>query len=110
MYAHAGVRGEAEGGSLTFQAEDVTIILTAQPEGPRSKTLNITGLVQVENTAPDALVGKEVHLVYEGVHFATDTLDDTGNFFFEEIEPPQPFQLDIILDDRIISVTDLRLS
>lgn len=109
-YARAGVRGAAESDSLTFQAEEVTIILTVQPEGPRSKTLNITGLVQAEDTAPEALVGKEVHLLYEGKEFATDALDDTGNFFFEEVQPPQPFELDIVLDDKIISVPDLRLS
>lgn len=107
--ARSGVRGRDEGMALTFQAEEVTIILTVQEVGPRSKALNITGLVQAEDTSLEALAGKEVCLLYQGQAFATDALDELGNFIFEDVQPPQPFELEITLENKIIAVPDLKL-
>jgi hypothetical protein len=109
-YAQAGVRGSAEGLPLTFQAEEVTIVLTVQEVGPRSKGLNILGLVQSEAGPPEDLFGSEVRLLSQGLALASERLDELGNFFFENVQPPQPFELEITLASKIVMVPDLKLT
>ncbi len=109
-YVRAGIRGSDEDVALIFQAEEVTIILTVQAVGPRSEALNIMGLVQAEDTSLDELVGKEVRLLYQGQEFASDVLDELGNFIFEDVQPPQPFELEIGLETKIVTVPDLKLN
>jgi hypothetical protein len=108
-YTQAGVRGSAEGLPLTFQAEEVTIVLTVQGVGPRTKALNILGLVQTEAGSPEDLFGSEVRLLSQGQSLASERLDELGNFFFENVQPPQPFELEITLASKIVMVPDLKL-
>ncbi len=108
-YAQAGVRGSADGLPLTFQAEEVTIVLSVLAVSPRSKALNILGLVQSEAGSPEELAGAEVRLLSQGLALASERLDELGNFFFENIQPPQPFELEITLDSKIVMVPDLKL-
>jgi anti-sigma factor RsiW len=109
-YAEAGVRGTTEGLPLTFQAEELTIVLTVQAVGPRSQVLNILGLVQTDDGNLDALIGRKICLSSQGREVASEALDELGNFIFENVQPPQPFDLEIMLETRIIIVPDLQMN
>lgn len=109
-YALTGVRGGPEGLPLTFQAEEVTIVLTIQPAGPRTKALNILGLVQTEDGSPESVAGAEVRLLSQGQALAAEMLDELGNFFFENVQPPPPFELEITLKSKIVMIPDLKLN
>lgn len=109
-YAQPGVRGSAEGLPLTFQAEELTIVLTVQATGPRSQVLNILGLVQSEDGGIENLIGREIRLLSQGKEVASEALDELGNFIFENVQPPQPFELELTLETKIIVVPDLKLN
>ena len=109
-YAQAGVRGTAEGLPQTFQAEELTIVLTVQPASPRSRVLNILGLVQTDDGNLDELIGRKIRLLSQGQEVACEALDELGNFIFENVQPPQPFELEILLETRIIIVPDLQIN
>lgn len=109
-YAQAGVRGNADGLPQTYQAEELTIVLTLQPTGPRSQVLNILGLVQADDGGLDELIGRKIRLLSQGQPVASEALDELGNFVFEHVQTPQPFELEITLESRIIVVPDLKLN
>ena len=109
-YTHSGVRGSADSLPQTFQAEELTIVLAVQAVGPRSQGLNILGLVQAGDGALDDLIGREIRLLSQGKEVATEALDELGNFIFENVQPPQPFELEITLETKIIVVPNLKLN
>lgn len=109
-YVKARVRGSTEGLPLTYQAENFTIVVTVQAAGPRSKGLNVLGLVQNEDGSLEELIGAEIRLISQGQTVATEILDELGNFIFEDVQPPQPFELEITLETKIVMVPDLKLN
>lgn len=109
-YAQSGVRGSADGLPQTFQAEELTIVLTVQAVGPRSHGLNILGLVQAGDGGIENLIGREIRLTSQGKEVASEALDELGNFIFENVQPPQPFELELTLETKIIVVPDLKLN
>ncbi len=109
-YAQSGVRGSAAGLPQTFQAEELTIILTVQAAGPRSQVLNILGLVQAGDGGIETLIGREIRLLSHGKEIATEALDELGNFIFENVQPLQPFELELSLETKIVVVPDLKLN
>ncbi len=109
-YALAGVRGSDEGLPKTYQAEEIWVTLTIQPSQPRSKELMVLGLVQRDNQPMEATAGAEVRLSEGGLTLATETVDDLGNFVFDEVVAPQHFDLEIKLGDKVVLVPNLGMN
>ena len=106
-YVQAGVRGSDEGLPQTYQAEEVYVTLTIQQAAPRSRDLMVLGLVQRDNFPLEATAGARVRLRDAGLTLATEEIDDAGNFIFPQVTAPAQFDLEITLDDKIVTVPGL---
>ncbi len=109
-YALAGVRGGTEGLPHTYQAEEVSITVTIQTLKPYSKEWMVLGLVQRDNHTMEAIAGVEVRICESGQTLATETIDELGNFVFAEVTPPDLFDLEIALEDKVVLVPHLKLN
>jgi hypothetical protein len=111
-YALAGVRGDMDGLPLTYQAEEILVTVTVQPIAPHKPERMVIGLVQREDATMDAAMGARVRLYAGATALATETIDELGNFMFEEVTPAERQQLDleITLSDRIVLVPNLPLN
>jgi len=108
-YAMAGVRGSDEGLPQTYQAEEVSITVTVQSVEPHSKQRMVLGLIHRDNYPMEATAGAEVRIREGDQILATETVDELGNFMFAEVVPPEYFDLEIALDDKIVLVPHLGL-
>ena len=93
----------SEATTRVFQVEDVTV--TVGP-GPAAGTL--VGLVLVAGAEPQALDGRGVRLIPLDRAALSSSMDDLGNFEFEEV-PAGLYALEIDLPDAQVIVEELRL-
>ncbi|HEX2916513.1 MAG TPA: hypothetical protein VH186_37485 [Chloroflexia bacterium] len=93
--------------SLEFQAENISIVLMVQPARPKKNLLVIRGNVVSEELSLSETTGTEVRLMSNDETRATDTLDDTGSFTFENVLPEEDLKLEIQLSDRVILIENL---
>ncbi len=101
--AYGGLRGTSEATTRVFQVEDVTV--TVGP-GPAAGTL--VGLVLVAGAEPQALDGRSVRLIPLDRAALSSSMDDLGNFEFEDLLAGL-YALEIDLPDAQVIVEELRL-
>lgn len=108
-YALAGVRGETTDLPLTYQAEEVLVTVTVQALKPHSKERMVLGMVQRDNSPMEATSGAIVRLYAGETTLATETIDELGNFIFDQIVPlsSDTLGLEITLNDKIVLVENL---
>jgi len=100
----AGLRGNLEGIPQVFEAEEVQIMVTVQSAGLRRSELEVVGEVQSSSHTLEELEGAEVRLLKENQLLAIETINDTGNFFFDNVPSFPNFNLEITLSDKIVQV------
>ncbi len=101
--AYGGLRGTSEATTRVFQAEDVTVTV-----GPGQGPGTLVGLVLIAGTDPHALDGRAVQLIPTDRGPLGTSMDDLGNFEFDEV-PAGLYALEINLPDAQVVVEELRL-
>jgi hypothetical protein len=102
-----GLRGNDQDFPVTYQAEGIAVSVTVQNASVQRYDLQVMGLVFTEDqNEPLNPEGGEARLMQGNQILARDTLDDMGNFFFEEVKPVD-FDLEIQLQDRIVLIPSL---
>jgi hypothetical protein len=101
--AYGGLRGTSEATTRVFQVEDVTVTV-----GPGQGRGTLVGLVLVASAEPQALDGRAVRLIPVDRAALSSSMDDLGNFEFENI-PAGLYALEIDLPDAQVVVEELRL-
>ena len=101
--AYGGLRGTSEATTRVFQVEDVTVTV-----GPGQGRGTLVGLVLVASAEPQALDGRAVRLIPVDRATLSSSMDDLGNFEFENI-PAGLYALEIDLPDAQVVVEELRL-
>jgi hypothetical protein len=101
--AYGGLRGTSEATTRVFQVEDVTVTV-----GPGQGAGTLVGLVLWAGTDPQALEGRAVRLIPIDGAALSSSMDDLGNFEFEDV-PAGLYALEIDLPDAQIVVEELRL-
>jgi hypothetical protein len=101
--AYGGLRGAADTSTRLYRAEDVTVSLSSGDQ-PRS----LLGLVIDPSAAEGVLDSCSVRLVPTDGAVLTTTLDDLGNFEFDEV-PSGTYVLELDLIGRLIAIEQLRI-
>jgi hypothetical protein len=101
--AYGGLRGASEATTRVFQVEDVTVTV-----GPGQGPGTLVGLVLMAGTEPQALDGRAVRLILPDRAPLSSSMDDLGNFEFEDV-PAGMYALEIDLPDAQVVVEELRL-
>jgi hypothetical protein len=101
--AYGGLRGTSEATTRVFQVEDVTVTL-----GPGQGPGTLVGLVLIAGADPQALDGRAVRLIPTDRRPLSSSIDDLGNFEFEDV-PAGLFALEIDLPDAQVVVEELRI-
>lgn len=100
--AFGALRGAADTDTQMYAAEDVTVSLAS------GEPHTVFGLVVDPGAAEGLLAGRAVRLVpHDGAPLAT-TLDDLGNFEFEEV-PSGMYALELDLLSRLVVIEPLRV-
>jgi hypothetical protein len=100
--AFGGLRGAADPDTQVYAAEEVTVSLgSGEPH-------TVLGLVVDPSAAAGLLAGRPVRLMpHDGVLLAT-TLDDLGNFEFEDV-PSGTYALELDLLGRVVVIESLHV-
>jgi len=101
--AYGGLRGTSEATTRVFQVEDVTVTV-----GPGQGPGTLVGLVLIAGADPQALDGRRVRLIPTDRAPLGSSMDDLGNFEFEDV-PAGMYALEIELPDAQVVVEELRL-
>jgi hypothetical protein len=105
--ALGGVRGESMGGPRSYEAEDVSISLTDQPEGHgTNRSWTLLGLVDIEGAAPAD--GTEVRLTSSSGTIGTSRLDRFGNFSIVGLHPGT-YGLELHFPDRVVAIEPVEI-
>ena len=105
--AMAGLRGSDDDDDRSYQAGDVTITVGAGL-GSRVGRWSVVGLVLSESGEVDAAEATEIQLTMADAAVATTTVDDLGNFVFDDVSAGR-YGLRLELADRTIVVEDVRI-
>jgi hypothetical protein len=102
--ATASLRGGEDAGLQVYAANDVRITLSVEglPERPTS----LLGLLWRENDDPAPMLAGTATLVDLNNRAYTTTVDEAGNFTFEEIIPGS-YRLEVALDDELVTIDRL---
>ena len=102
--AQAGLRGGSDSASQTFRASNVTITVAPGPVS-RPGSTSLLGLIDLggDELTP---AGREVQLARRSGATRTTSIDDLGNFFFEDVQPGI-YDLKVQLEDAVIVIQDL---
>lgn len=99
--AYAGLRGDGDDDTRTYQAEDVTITLDIAASTRRGRS-SLTGLIWRDRDDAASPTGTIVSLTAaDGVQ--TATIDEFGNFSFDDL-PHAEYHLELILGDDAITI------
>jgi hypothetical protein len=102
-----GVRGGPINGPRTYDAENVTILLTDHREGHGAGRLwTLLGLVDIEGDAPPD--GTEVRLTSSTGKVDISRLDTHGNFSVAGLQPGT-YSLELHLSDRVVDVESIEI-
>lgn len=102
----AGLRGDAGGTSLTFEAGPLTLSFSAEPAGDgASGRWILLGLI-VDEAGEATPVGTSARLMEHGAVVAEATLDELGTLAVADLAPGT-YDLEIALVDRIVVVPDI---
>lgn len=105
--ALAGLRGSDDDHDLTYQAGEVTI--TVGPGlGSRVGRWSVVGLVLSERGELESDEAVEIQLTLADATVATTSIDDLGNFVFDDVSAGR-YGLRLQLADRTIVVEDIRI-
>lgn len=99
-----GLRGAGDSPVQTYDADGITITLGPGAARPRAGHTSLSGLLFGDPaTAPAAIGGAAVTLVGDAGEPYTTTLDDLGNFSFEDLTAGT-YRLEVALGDRVVVV------
>ena len=101
--AYGGLRGTSDIATRIFQVADITVTV-----GPGQRPGTLVGLVLMAGTEPQALDGRAVRLIPTDRAALSASMDDLGNFEFEDV-PAGMYALEIDLPDTLVVVEELRL-
>jgi hypothetical protein len=106
------LRGAASsgGGPKEFQAEELTIVVKLQPAKAKRNILTFSGTVVRDGFSPEDIAGAVIKLLTGDTELATEILDETGSFFFDDIAIAPVFSLEITLADKVVVVEDIQSS
>jgi hypothetical protein len=113
--AYAGLRGTTASAAQTYQADGLTITLSASPKTRRGPAL-LSGLILRDGDKPDAapevdrgaIAGGEVVLIDADGAARTEPLDALGNFSFE-IAKTGTYRLEVRLPEQIVIVEEVQV-
>ncbi|NWJ49053.1 MAG: hypothetical protein HXX08_24615 [Chloroflexi bacterium] len=90
--------------SLDYAVEDLTIMLTLQPAKPRKGQMILSGTVLRDAMSGDELAGTSVSVIRGGKTEASESLDETGSFYFEGIQASSSFTIEMEFLDKVVIV------
>jgi|GEM_PF-2550766 len=96
------------GAPQEFQAEELTIVVKVQPAKAKRNILTISGTVVRDGFSPEDIAGVALKLLSGDTELATEVLDETGSFFFDDVAPAPAFILEITLPDKVVVVPDIQ--
>jgi hypothetical protein len=100
--AYAALRGDGDSQAQTYQAEDITITLDIAG-GPRRDRSSLTGLIWRERDDAEPLAGERVTLLGEATPALTATIDEFGNFAFDDV-PHGSYRLEVAAGDALVAI------
>jgi len=98
---HASLRGAEDATTRTYRAGDVTITLDMGAPVRRGRT-SLMGLIWRDGDDLTAIAGSTVALLRDG-ESAQTTIDEVGNFAFDDITPGT-YRLEVTLGDDCITI------
>jgi hypothetical protein len=105
--AAVAIRGDARATSAEYHAGAVHVVVGSLPARERG-TFDLDGLLLHEGASSEAVAGRDVELVTDGVALYTTRTDDLGNFAFDAVASGT-YQLEIHCLDEVVVIEDLRL-
>lgn len=102
---YANLRGADDATTRTYQAGDVTITLDLGAPVRRGRT-SLVGLLWRNSDDPETVSGSPAVLIDTAGARQMATIDDVGNFTFDDITPGA-YQLELTLGDDIITIEGL---
>lgn len=105
--AYTGLRGTAEDTVTTYQADDLTITLSATPSA-RHGRISLTGLLLSENVDVDQFAGAAVRLIAPDGAAQGTQIDELANFGFNDLVRGT-YQLELELTGRIVVIEDVHI-
>lgn len=107
MSLQLGLRGTARPVPQTYEANGVIINVAVQSAGAAKQDLQVVGqLLSDDENAELDIDGAEARIISSGQILATETVDEMGSFFFNQVKSAG-FDLEIQLKDCIIIVPNL---
>lgn len=103
----AALRGGDTDESLTFRADDVSLTIDRAPVVRRGQT-SLAGLIWRESEGGPPLAGSPVHLTAADGATRATTIDDLGNFAFDNLAVGT-YQLEVVLGDTVIAIDGLAI-
>ena len=100
--AYAALRGDGDSAAQTYQAEDITITLDFAI-GVRRDRSSLTGLIWRERDDAEPLTGERVTLLGEDSPALTATIDELGNFAFDDV-PHGSYRLEVAAGDTLVAL------
>ena len=101
------LRGDDTSGSLTYQAGDVQLTLDTGSAVRRGRT-SLTGLIWREDDAAASVEGGRVTLTATDGTIEATSIDDIGNFAFDNLAVGT-YQLEVVLGDDIVAIDGLQV-
>ncbi|MDQ6834159.1 MAG: hypothetical protein M3008_12230, partial [Chloroflexota bacterium] len=98
---YANMRGADDATTRTYQAGDVTLTLDTGAPVWRGRT-SLMGLIWRDGDDLTAIAGSTVTLLRDG-ESAQTTIDEVGNFAFDDITPGT-YRLEVSLGDDLITI------
>lgn len=87
-----------------YEIEDVTIVVRIQPGKIKKHLMTVTGTTSRLGHTPEEYIGSVVRLLQGESVLATETLDESGSFYFENIANVPIFNLEVQLAEKIVVV------
>ncbi|HEX2909304.1 MAG TPA: hypothetical protein VH186_00755 [Chloroflexia bacterium] len=91
-----------------YSLDDLQIAIIAQAGGLHSSDFKVRGLLQSLSLDFESLAGSPVRLYQEERILASSELDDTGSFSFRAVPPVETFDLEIVLNDRLVVLPGIK--
>jgi hypothetical protein len=98
------LRGVERPVSLDYETEGVNITVTLQPSRQKKALMTLSGSAVFTGDSVGELEGAPVTLMENHHSLASENLDDTGSFFFDNVPNLSSFTLEIQLKDRIVVI------
>jgi hypothetical protein len=105
------LRGEEADGGRVYRFEDVTILLSFEPDQTARNRFTMTGTVNLKTYDPTRFTGSKAILKQRDTEVVQEEIETSGDFFLVMALPNyKELKLEIHLADLILEIPELSVS